>query len=618
MAFINDVNKLCMGCMEEKGDAPVCPKCGWVQGTQPESPLHLRPGTVLAGKYLVGRVLGHGGFGITYLACDINLGTKLAIKEYFPQGMATRSMGDTNISIYSGNTKQSFEYGLEKFIDEARTLAKFDGVDEIVAVKDFFKENGTAYLVMSYVEGITLKAYTEQNGGRLPLEVVLNIMLPIMLALEQVHNAGILHRDISPDNIFITKNFNAKLLDFGAARYAIGEHSKSLSVLLKPGYAPEEQYRTRGNQGPWTDVYAVGATIYKALTGQTPPEALDRLENDTIRRPSELGVYIDRRIEDALMQALSVRAVGRYQNIRAFYNAITLNSIDSNASTLTMNTNPAAAGPTIGVSMNGIPSGAGPAAGTSMNGIPSGAGPVAGTSMNGIPSSAGPVTGTSMNGIPVGGGYAAATTANGIPAVRGPVTGGPRNNNNKPTALIITTVIIAVVAVIALGAWWNRYSSYKSLQSTYDSLVSDNNSLNTKYKKELEFRDKISKMIPVYIDNITVYNEKTDGTVISKGTSFSSSDVQFIACDFTANLVDESSSAKDKIMIKMINPYGNVETYGDNSSPSGYTTSCDFSKGHFSIGTSTSNCDLNRNTGKYTIEFWYEDQKLSETSFNIN
>lgn len=574
MAFVNDINKLCMGCMEEKGDVPVCPKCGWAQGTQPESPLHLKPGTVLAGKYLVGRVLGHGGFGITYLACDINLGTKLAIKEYFPQGMATRSMSDPNISIYSGNTKESFEYGLEKFIDEARTLARFDDVSEIVAVKDFFKENGTAYLVMSYVDGITLKAYTDQNGGRLPLEAVLNIMLPIMLALEQVHNAGILHRDISPDNIFITKNFNAKLLDFGAARYAVGEHSKSLSVLLKPGYAPEEQYRTRGNQGPWTDVYAVGATIYRVLTGQTPPEALDRLENDSIRRPSELGVYIDSRIEDALMKALSVRAAGRYENIRSFYNAITLNSADSNASTLTMNTTPADACPTIGISMNSTPAASGPVTGTSMGGM-----------------SAGP----------------------------GPVTGSPDNHNgNKSKVFMITTVVLAVVAFIAIIGLLGTYSNYKNLQSSYSSLLSDNSSLNQKYKKEQEFRDKISKMIPVYIDNISVYNEENNGTVISRGTEFSSNDVKYIACDFKANLVDESSSSTDKIMIKMINPYGETETYGDNSSPSGYTTAVDFSKGHFSIGTSSSNCDLNRNTGKYTIEFWYKNQKISETSFNIN
>jgi len=313
-----DLNKLCMGCMEEKGDTKVCPKCGWFEGTQADSPLHLKSGTILLGKYLIGRVLGHGGFGITYLACDINLGSKLAIKEYFPQGMATRNMGDATISVYSGGTKEQFEYGLDKFLEEARTLAKFDDISEIVTAKDFFKENGTAYLVMSYVEGITLKQYLKQNSGKLPLDAVLNIMLPIMKALEHVHKAGILHRDISPDNIYITNNFNVKLLDFGAARFAIGEHSKSLSVILKPGYAPEEQYRSRGRQGPWTDVYAVGATMYTALTGYTPPEALDRMDEDSIKKPSELGVEINKKFEDALMKSLVVRAVGRFQSINEF------------------------------------------------------------------------------------------------------------------------------------------------------------------------------------------------------------------------------------------------------------------------------------------------------------
>lgn len=318
MASYNDISKLCLGCMEEKGDGKFCPKCGYAEGTPAESPLHLKPGTILKEHYLIGRVLGHGGFGITYLAYDINLGYKLAIKEYFPQGMATRSTENTAISVYSGNTKEQFEYGLEKFIDEGRTLARFDDIPEIVTAKDFFKENGTAYLVMSYIDGITLKKYAEQNGGKLPLDAVLTLMLPIMKALETVHKAGILHRDISPDNIYITKNFNVKLLDFGAARYAIGEHSKSLSVLLKPGYAPVEQYKAKGNQGPWTDVYAVGATIYRILTGITPPDALDRLDEDTISKPSEMGVVIGLQYEQAIMKALSVRIADRFQSMEEF------------------------------------------------------------------------------------------------------------------------------------------------------------------------------------------------------------------------------------------------------------------------------------------------------------
>ncbi|HEX3027813.1 MAG TPA: serine/threonine-protein kinase [Clostridia bacterium] len=317
-----DDNNICLGCMQEKGEEKACPSCGWIEGTEQESPIYLKPGTILAGKYLIGKVLGHGGFGITYLARDINLGLRLAIKEYLPQGMASRNLGNTEVSVYSGNVKEQFEYGLEKFLDEAKTIAKFEEVPEIVKIRDFFKDNGTAYIVMNYIEGITLKEYIANNGGRLPLDAVLNIMLPVMKALEQVHKTGILHRDISPDNIYITNSFQVRLLDFGAARFAIGEHSKSLSVVLKPGYAPEEQYRSRGNQGPWTDVYATAATMYKALTGETPPESLDRLEEDSLVLPSKLGVEIPESMEAAIAKALKVRAPERYQSMSGFMDAL--------------------------------------------------------------------------------------------------------------------------------------------------------------------------------------------------------------------------------------------------------------------------------------------------------
>lgn len=319
-----DLNRICLGCMAEKQSGEqTCPACGYVEGTAAPSPLFLKPGTVLKGRYLVGRVLGCGGFGITYLAFDLNLEGKLAIKEYFPSGMVTRGGADPAVSIYSGENQDNFEYGLEKFIDEARTLLKFEDVPEIVSVKDFFKENGTAYLVMNYVEGITLKQYLERQGGKLPPDAVLTYMLPVMKALEQVHQTGILHRDISPDNIFVTKNYTVKLLDFGAARYAMGEHSKSLSVLMKPGYTPEEQYRTHGNQGPWTDVYAVAATMYKLLTGKTPPEALDRMNRDELEPLASFGVEVPFYFEAALKKALSIRAADRFQTMAQFEQALT-------------------------------------------------------------------------------------------------------------------------------------------------------------------------------------------------------------------------------------------------------------------------------------------------------
>jgi serine/threonine protein kinase len=310
-----EINYLCMGCMSEKGEAETCPICGLKEGEVPESPLFLPVRTILNGRYLIGRVLGYGGFGITYLALDLNLRIKLALKEYLPQNLATRAPGNTTVSVYSGEARDNFTFGLDRFLDEARTLALFNNHPCIVSVTDFFKENDTAYLVMSYIEGITFKDYLDQKGGKISYEAAIEVIIPVMDALREIHNAKMLHRDISPDNIYITKNKQVKLLDFGAARYAVGEHSKSLSVILKPGYAPEEQYRSKGKQGPWTDVYAVAATIYRAITGETPPEALDRIEEDTLVKPSNMGVGIPAEVEAVLLWALSVKASTRPQSI---------------------------------------------------------------------------------------------------------------------------------------------------------------------------------------------------------------------------------------------------------------------------------------------------------------
>ncbi|WNS77450.1 protein kinase [Bacillus sp. DTU_2020_1000418_1_SI_GHA_SEK_038] len=313
-----DINHLCLGCMEDKGSNHICPHCGWVTGAAAEAPQHLPPGTILHEKYLLGRVLGHGGFGITYLAWDLNLDMKLAIKEYMPRDFATRSLGHTMVSVFSGSLNSHFEHGLNKFLDEAKTLAQYNNHPGIVGVRDFFRENGTAYLVMYYLEGVDFKQYLETQGGKVPYQTALMIMMPVMDALREVHRSETLHRDISPDNIYITAEGQVKVLDFGAARHAITEFSKSISVILKPGYAPEEQYRSKGKQGPWTDVYATAATFYRAIVGHVPPESLDRLEEDAIIPPSKLGVDIPAKAEAALMKALSVKAADRFQSMDEF------------------------------------------------------------------------------------------------------------------------------------------------------------------------------------------------------------------------------------------------------------------------------------------------------------
>lgn len=319
---MTEPERLCMGCMGDRGGGKSCPACGYVEGSGPETPLYLPPRTLLREQYLVGRVLGHGGFGVTYLAWDLNLNLKLAIKEYLPSDLATRSSGSPTVTPHSGTTREYFEDGLGKFLDEGRALARFQGHPGVVSVLNFFRDNGTGYLVMSFVEGLTFKEYLERSGGRVPYATALPIVSAVMDALRAVHEAGMLHRDVSPDNIFITQQGQVKLLDFGAARNSVGEQSQSLSVILKPGYAPEEQYRSKGRQGAWSDVYALGATFYRALTGDVPPESLDRLERDELVPPSQRGIPLPPGAEAALLKALAVRATQRFQSVRELQDAL--------------------------------------------------------------------------------------------------------------------------------------------------------------------------------------------------------------------------------------------------------------------------------------------------------
>ncbi|AFL74005.1 serine/threonine protein kinase [Thiocystis violascens] len=310
----------CPSCFSATTAKP-CPTCGWQPGAENPPPA-LALGTRLDGRYRLGRVLGHGGFGITYLVWDENLQLRLAIKEYLPRDSASRAPDGVSLAVYSGPAAEQFAYGLERFLEEARALARFDQHPGIVTVKSFFRAHGTGYSVMDYVEGLTLKQYLEQQpGGRLPFDQALRLLLPILDALRAVHQEGLLHRDIAPDNIYVSANGRIKLLDFGAARFAAGEHSKSLSVILKPGYAPEEQYRTKGKQGPWTDVYSLAATLYRAVTGILPPEALDRVELDELIPPSRLGIAITPAQEAVLFKALAVRAGERYPSVAALQEA---------------------------------------------------------------------------------------------------------------------------------------------------------------------------------------------------------------------------------------------------------------------------------------------------------
>ena len=310
--------RLCLGCMEKINDKyDVCPYCGYEDGTPPKEAYHIVPGTVLAGKYIVGRVIGYGGFGVTYIGYDGLLEKKIAIKEYLPSEFATRMPGQTEVTVYSGERQEQFYSGIDKFVEEAKRLAQFKEVPGVVRIFDSFTENKTAYIIMEYLEGETLKERLEREK-QLSVDDSLAIIMPILTALKEVHKIGIIHRDIAPDNIFLTKNGEVKLLDFGAARYATTTHSKSLSVIIKQGYAPEEQYRSKGDQGPWTDVYACGATLYKMLTGVTPEDSMERAGKDTLKPVSHYGVKISKNLNTAIMNAMNIRIEDRTQSAEEF------------------------------------------------------------------------------------------------------------------------------------------------------------------------------------------------------------------------------------------------------------------------------------------------------------
>lgn len=308
----------CMGCMNEFSEEyGICPYCGYEVGTPPKEAYHMAPGTLLKDRYVIGGVLGFGGFGVTYIGWDETLKRKIAVKEYLPGEFSTRIPGQSQITTYEGERSEQFNSGLDKFLEEAKMLAKFEAANGVVQIYDSFRENGTAYIVMEYLEGKTLKAYLDKKG-KLSVEEAKEIMHPILTALKEVHEMGIMHRDIAPDNIFLTEDGKVKLLDFGASRFATTSHSKSLSVIIKPGFAPVEQYRSRGDQGPWTDVYSLAATFYNMVTGFVPEDAMERVEKEELKKPSKVGASIPKNVEHAIMNALNIKIEDRTQNIEAF------------------------------------------------------------------------------------------------------------------------------------------------------------------------------------------------------------------------------------------------------------------------------------------------------------
>jgi len=306
----------CNYCFEEYNkEFDVCPHCGYVDGDGAKELYHLYPGTILYDRYIVGQVLGFGGFGITYKVWDTNLDTIMAIKEYYPSGLVNRTPGTKDVNVFSGNRLKAYNHGLMRFLDEARSMAKFSTHKNIINIFEYFEENNTAYIVMEFLDGITLSEFLK--GNRMDVDSSLDVIDSVCSALKDIHKLSIIHRDVSPDNIFLCTNGVVKLIDFGAARFSSDEEQQR-TIILKPGFAPPEQYEKVNIQGAWTDIYAVGATLYYMITGVKPEESTNRKIKDDLLAPHEIDESIPEYIGNAVMQAMAIDRHMRFNTINDF------------------------------------------------------------------------------------------------------------------------------------------------------------------------------------------------------------------------------------------------------------------------------------------------------------
>lgn len=314
------MNVKCYNCFQDYDDTEsICPNCGYERNSAKREPNHLPRGTILNDRYIIGEVCGFGGFGITYKSWDSQLEMIVAVKEYFPNGSVNRIPGTENVVLFTGNRLKEFNFGLERFIEEARITAKYVSNKNIVNVFNYFEANKTAYIVMEYLDGITLEKFLLQSDGEkeiLDIDTAVDITLSICNALRTIHADGVVHRDVSPDNIYICYNGLYKLYDFGAARFSQDENR--LTIILKPGYAPPEQYEQVNAQGPWTDIYALGATLYEMVTGEKPVESTNRKIEDILKEPSEINPEIPQYLNDAILKAMAIEPHLRFQNVEEF------------------------------------------------------------------------------------------------------------------------------------------------------------------------------------------------------------------------------------------------------------------------------------------------------------
>lgn len=313
----------CNNCFKEYDNGlDICPHCGYEDGDPPAEPYFLFPGMVINDRYIVGEVLGFGGFGTTYKAWDKSLNTVVAVKEYYYTGIVTRQPGTQNVMIYAQNRREEFHHFLKRFLDEARHTAKFFANKNIVNVFEFFEANNTAYMVMEFLDGTPLNEFLKEST--MDTEQAVKVMQSICAAVKAVHAAGIIHRDISPDNIFLCSNGIVKLIDFGAARFSKHESQQvsRLTQVMKPGFSPPEQYQSVSEQGPWTDIYAMGATLYFMITGIKPEESTNRKTEDKLAPPQEVKPDLPGYINDTILRAMAVDTHLRFTTVDEFEKAL--------------------------------------------------------------------------------------------------------------------------------------------------------------------------------------------------------------------------------------------------------------------------------------------------------
>ena len=316
--------KRCLSCFKEYDDTlHTCPYCGEPDILAPNEPIHLMPGTVLADRYVIGKSVGTGGFGIVYKAWDTKLETEIAVKEFFMSRLMTRAPGTRKV-IVSRKSQEEFQYRKKRFLEEARTMAKFSSLKSTPSVYEFFEENGTAYIVMELLNGMELSKYLALHGGKVEPELAVMIVNEVGSALKALHKSGVIHCDVAPDNIFLSTGaeLGVKLMDLGAAKIEDAT-TDVIDIVMKPGYSPAEQYDKTANLGQWTDIYALGATLYVLLTGVKPTESTNRKDNkDDLLPPSAINPDIPENLSNTVMKAMAIDIHMRFKSVDEFLQAI--------------------------------------------------------------------------------------------------------------------------------------------------------------------------------------------------------------------------------------------------------------------------------------------------------